>query len=103
MSEQPEPFDPSEPFQIMCEHFRRTVLMACEEAGRTTVFRELPYNLQLSAIIVGSLTGIIQGGFSYGDLLPPDKRAAFQAGIVNAVKDSISHAEFQATTCERAL
>lgn len=100
MSETREPFDPADPFQIMCEHFRRAVLTAAQEAIGLTVFRELRPDLQISAVIMGSLTGIIQCGFTYAKVLPSVQRETFEAAIVDGIRESVSEAEFQARTCK---
>lgn len=59
MSEQREAFDPADPYQIMCEHFRRQVIELYAEADRITVFRDLPEHRKIGAFMVGVTTGLI--------------------------------------------
>lgn len=52
-------FDPGDPYQAMCETFRRQVVEMAAEAYKTTIYRDLPPGQRLSALMAGTLTGLI--------------------------------------------
>lgn len=59
-----EPFDESDPFNIVCEHFRKTTLEHRLRAERITLFRDLEPMEQLQAFIVGTMTGLVGAAFA---------------------------------------
>jgi hypothetical protein len=54
-----EPFDPADPFNIACEHFRKQTVDLLMKAERIAVYRDLDVGLQLNAFMAGVLTGLI--------------------------------------------
>lgn len=58
------PFDPSDPFDIMCEQFRTQIVDLVLEAGKITVYRELGSQKQLESFISGALVGAIGVAFA---------------------------------------
>lgn len=52
-------FDPSDPYQAMCDTFRREVMGMFADAGSITIFRELPLDRKLSSHLAGSVVGAL--------------------------------------------
>ena len=57
-------FDPSNPYDAMCETFRRQITEMVIAANRTTIYRDMSPNDQLGAFMSGGLCGIIGVAFS---------------------------------------
>lgn len=53
------PFDQTEPFDIMSEHFRKCLCDAYLSAMKITVYNDLDNASKLGALIGGTLTGLI--------------------------------------------
>ena len=64
MSEARLPFDPTDPFDVMCEQFRTLVVDMVLEAGKTTIYRDLGPQKQLECFLSGVLVGAIGVAFA---------------------------------------
>ena len=53
------PFDPTDPFDVMCEQFRTQVVDLVLEAGKVTIYRDLGPQKQLECFLSGVLVGAI--------------------------------------------
>ena len=82
-------FDPSDPYQAMCENFRRQVVQMCGDAYAITLYRDLPPDKRLGAVMAGVLTGLV--GVC---LLTLDKRG--HDAVVQAIIDAIPMCRAQA-------
>jgi hypothetical protein len=103
MSKEHGPFDPSDPYQIMCEHFRGAIIRAMDEALCIAVFEDLPIASQVSALILGSMTGIIEAGYIYASPLREPKLSQAREAVVITVKNSVDEAVSQAKTRFEAM
>lgn len=90
MSEQREAFDPADPYQIMCEYFRRQVIELYAEADRITVFRDLPEHRKIGAFMVGVTTGLIGVPFV---LTKREGHELVIQGLINSLPDCRWQAE----------
>lgn len=52
-------FDPSDPYDAMCESFRIQVTEMASRAHRAAIYRDLSPERQLSSFMAGVLTGLI--------------------------------------------
>lgn len=52
-------FDPSDPYDAMCESFRIQVAEMASQAHHATIYRDLSPERQLSSFMAGVLTGLI--------------------------------------------
>jgi hypothetical protein len=53
------PFDPSDPFDIMADRFRREVAGLASTALRTTIYRDLSPTKQIECFLSGVMTGMV--------------------------------------------
>ena len=89
MPQEPPPFDPADPFQAMSDLFRRQVIQFVLEAERITIYRDLPADQKLGAIISGTFTGAICAAFA---MITPEGRDA----IMEYAEECVPHARLQA-------
>ncbi len=80
MSEADAEFDPADPYNAMCESFRLQVIQMMDDGQRITIFRDLPPDRQLSALMAGTLSGVLGVAFCM-----VEDRDAVIKGIVEAL------------------
>lgn len=81
------PFNPTDPFDAMCENFRRQVVEMAIAADKITLYRDLGAR-QTEAFVAGTLTGLIGVAMaSYGP------KAHDQ--VLEAIRSYIAEARFQ--------
>lgn len=80
------PFDPGDPFQVMCETFRRQVVDMAIDAEKITIYRDLG-SRQCEAFIAGTLTGLIGVALAtYGE--------AAHDTVMDAIRGYLGEARF---------
>lgn len=95
MGEKP-PFDPSDPYDIMTEHFRVTVSKTLRDAEKITIWRDMPASEQMAAFAGGVMVGLIGSLFAINK---PEARDAIYGVIV----DSLPQVREQAAELVAAL
>ena len=80
----PAPFDPADPHDIVCDHFRKATVELFSKAGRIALFREMEPEDQVSCWCAGVLTGVLGVLFAVG----ADRDAAVSA-LVTALEGPI--------------
>lgn len=81
------PFDPVDPFDAMCENFRRQVVQMVLDAEGITLYRELGAR-QLEAFVAGTLTGLVGVGMAS---IKPEGHKEF----LRSIRGYLRHARFQ--------
>jgi len=85
-----EPFDPTDPYQAACERFRKGVLDLALQACRTEGYAAMPTDKQLSALMLGALTGVIGAGWSYVE--GPGSREMIVQALLQSIGPAVEHA-----------
>lgn len=81
------PFDPVDPFDAMCENFRRQVVQMALDAESITLYRDLG-DRQLEAFVAGTLTGLVGVGMA---TIKPERHKEF----LRSVRNYLHQARFQ--------
>ena len=71
VTEERQPFDPSDPFDAMAESFRRQICEMGLQALSTAIYRDLEGYKQIECFIAGCLSGLVSVAFSH---IKPDGR-----------------------------